>query len=122
MKKYFLLIAASIFFSSNVLAEDIKILEANNPSVCNKISGITGAFAEGVSDRYKISVRSVSFIRSSIADSKGSVCSIIVDTPDGTKDCSAGGAVVDAKGKYLAHPFLKKKDADGYFYVGGHCL
>jgi hypothetical protein len=122
MKRYLLLIAVVNFLSLNVSANEIKILNANNPTVCKNITGITGAFAEGLSDKYKFSVRSVSFLRSEISDSKGDVCWIIVDTPDGKRKCIAGGAVIGTKGKYLAHPFLKKEDAEGYRYFGGNCL
>ncbi len=107
--------------SSANKSDNIELLNADAPQICGKINGITDAFAEGVSDRYKISVRSVAFLRSKMS-TDGSLCSIIVDTPEGTKDCSAGSAVVAEDGKYLAHPYSKKKDAEGYYYVGGFCL
>jgi hypothetical protein len=118
MKKYCLLFFSAVFYSLNSYAQNIKLLDANDPVICKKISDITQAFAEGVSDKYKISVRSVSFLRTN----PGVSCYIIVDTPNGKKECLAGSAVINSSGEYLAHPFLKRKNEEGYWNIGGSCL
>ena len=106
--------------SKSKAANDLEgeILEANNAETCKKISGTTQAFVEGISGKYKISVRAVSFIRSQLS-SDGSACLVVVDTPEGITNCMAGSVVV-LSGKYLAHPLLKK-DAGGYYNMGGVC-
>ena len=121
MFKFLFVLFFTAFCSVNTFAQNVKILDANDPKVCMKITGITQGFQEGVSQRFQISLRSISFVRPKIWHEPGSNCQVVVDTPNGLSDCNAGGVVISPKGEYLAHPYRKIGSNENYSYVGGYC-
>ena len=68
---------------------------------CYKVTGITVGLAQSISQRLRVRVSSVQFLRRTGYSFSGMGCGIMVDTSKGAKQCAAR-SIVESNGSYLA--------------------
>jgi hypothetical protein len=91
-----------------------------NAKLCDKLSGMNQYYAEGIAQKYSVSVSSISLIRGKASSDK-SACHAVVDTPSGPKECLVGSIVKVKSGDYIAATYRKHDDGN-VFRMSGMCL
>ncbi len=76
----------------------------DNTTKCYKVTGLTKGMAEAISEKFNVSVRSITFygIASVYIESHYRDCRFEFDTPKGIKRCN-GSVVITDDGSYIAH-------------------
>ncbi len=86
---------------------------------CARIGGLSAQYADAVSGRYRVPAYSLKVVGVRPPDGK-SGCLVVLDTPDGTRECRLGSVMKTFGGSYLAHTYAQ--EADGSVrYVTGDC-
>jgi hypothetical protein len=88
-----------------------------NSAACAKISGLSVQYAEGVSNKFSVPAYTlkISAIRPS-ADQ--TTCTLMIDTPQGLKECALGSVIRNFGGDYLAHTYQQFADGSVKFLAG----
>ena len=88
-----------------------------NSAACAKISGLSAQYAEGVSN--KLSVPAYTLKISAIRPSADqTTCTLMIDTPQGLKECALGSVIRNFGGDYLAHTYQQFSDGRVNFLAG----
>lgn len=88
-----------------------------NSAACAKISGLSVQYAEGVSN--KLSVPAYTLKISAIRPSADqTTCTLMIDTPQGLKECALGSVIRNFGGDYLAHTYQQFADGSVTFLAG----
>jgi hypothetical protein len=88
-----------------------------NSAACAKISGLSVQYAEGVSN--KLSVPAYTLKISAIRPSADqTTCTLMIDTPQGLKECALGSVIRNFGGDYLAHTYQQFADGSVKFLAG----
>ena len=88
-----------------------------NSAACAKISGLSVQYAEGVSN--KLSVPAYTLKISAIRHSADqTTCTLMIDTPQGLKECALGSVIRNFGGDYLAHTYQQFADGSVKFLAG----
>jgi hypothetical protein len=88
-----------------------------NSAACAKISGVSVQYAEGVSN--KLSVPAYTLKISAIRPSADqTTCTLMIDTPQGLKECALGSVIRNFGGDYLAHTYQQFADGSVKFLAG----
>jgi hypothetical protein len=90
-----------------------------NSAACEKISGLSVQYAEGISNKFNVPAYTLK-----IAEIKRSAdlntCTLMIDTPKGLKECAIGSVIRNFGGNYLAHSY--QQFADGRVtFLNGEC-
>ena len=88
-----------------------------NSAACAKISGLSAQYAEGVSN--KLSLPAYTLKVTSIRPSADqTTCTLMIDTPQGLKECALGSVIRNFGGDYLAHNYQQFADGSVKFLAG----
>ena len=88
-----------------------------NGAACEKISGLSVQYAEGVSDKFKVPAYTIK-ISSIKLSANQSTCTLMIDTPRGVKECALGSVIRTFGGDYLAHTYQQFGDGSVKFLAG----
>ena len=88
-----------------------------NGAACEKISGLSVQYAEGVSDKFKVPAYTIK-ISSIKLSANQSTCTLMIDTPRGVKECALGSVIRTFGGDYLAHTYQQFGDGSVKFSAG----
>jgi hypothetical protein len=90
-----------------------------NSAACAKISGLSVQYAEGISNKFNVPAYTLK-----IAEIKPSIdlntCTLMIDTPNGLKECAIGSVIRNFGGNYLAHAYQQFGDGRVTF-LNGDC-
>ncbi len=86
---------------------------------CSRIRGLSARYADAVSGRYRVPAYTLKIIdlRSPDGDTG---CMVVIDTPDGPRECRIGSVMKTFGGSYLAHTYAQEIDGS-VRYVAGDC-
>ncbi len=88
-----------------------------NGTACEKISGLSVQYAEGVSDKFKVPAYTLK-IKAIKPSANQSTCTLMIDTPRGLKECALGSVIRMFGGDYLAHTYQQFADGSVKFLAG----
>jgi len=88
-----------------------------NGAACEKISGLSVQYAEGVSDKFKVPAYTLK-IKAIKLSTNQSTCTLTIDTPRGVKECALGSVIRMFGGDYLAHTYQQFGDGSVKFLAG----
>ena len=88
-----------------------------NSTACEKISGLSVQYAEGISNQFNVPAYTLNMqaIKPS-ADQR--TCTLMVNTPKGPKECALGSVIRTFGGEYLAHTYQQFGDGSVKFLAG----
>lgn len=93
-----------------------RIYQPNN-AACEKISGLSVQYAEGVSDKFKVPAYTLK-IKAIKPSANQSTCTLMIDTPSGVKECELGSVIRMFGGDCLAHTYRQFADGSVKFLAG----
>ncbi len=86
---------------------------------CVRIRGLSAQYADAISGRYQIPAYTLKIL--AVRPPEGSAgCVVLLDTPDGTRECRLGSVMRTFGGSYLAHTYAQEPDGS-VRYVAGDC-
>lgn len=88
-----------------------------NGAACEKISGLSVQYAEGVSDKFKVPAYTLKIKAIKLSPNQ-STCTLMIDTPRGVKECVLGSVIRTFGGDYLAHTYQQFGDGSVKFLAG----
>ena len=88
-----------------------------NEAACEKISGLSAQYAEGVSDKFNVPAYTLK-IKAIKPSANQSTCTLMIDTPRGLKECALGSVIRTFGGDYLAHTYQQFSDGSVKFLAG----
>ena len=91
-----------------------------NRAACEKISGLSVQYAEGVSSRFNVPAYTLKFKTIKLSADQ-STCALLIDTPTGLRECTLGSVIRTFGGDYLAHTYHQFGDGSVQF-MRGDCL
>ena len=88
-----------------------------NGAACEKISGLSVQYAEGVSDKFKVPAYTLK-IKAIKLSTNQSTCTLMIDTTRGVKECALGSVIRMFGGDYFAHTYQQFGDGSVKFLAG----
>ena len=86
---------------------------------CSRIRGLSAQYADAISGRYQVPAYTLKIL--GVRPPEGSAgCVVLLDTPDGTRECGLGSVMKAFGGSYLAHTYAQEPDGS-VRYVAGDC-
>lgn len=86
---------------------------------CSRIRGLSAQYADAISGRYHVPAYTLKVL--AVRPPEGSAgCVVLLDTPDGTRECRLGSVMKTFGGSYLAHTYAQEPDGS-VRYVAGDC-
>lgn len=86
---------------------------------CARVGGLSAQYADAISGRYRVPAYTLKVVSVRPPDGQ-SGCVVVLDTPEGTRECRLGSVMKTFGGSYLAHTYAQ--EADGSVrYVAGDC-
>ncbi len=86
---------------------------------CSRIRGLSAQYADAISGRYRVPAYTLKII--GVRPPEGSAgCMVVLDMPDGTRECRLGSVMKTFGGSYLAHTYAQEPDGSVH-YVAGDC-
>jgi hypothetical protein len=90
-----------------------------NGAACEKISGLSVQYAEGISNKLNVPAYTLKIKAVKITTDQ-STCTLMVETPRGLTECALGSVIRTFGGDYLAHTY--QQFADGRVkFLSGEC-
>lgn len=88
-------------------------------SACERIRGLSAQYADAISGRYQVPAYTLKVV--GVRPPEGNAgCMVLLDTPDGTRECRLGSVMKTFGGSYLAHTYAQEPDGS-VRYVTGDC-
>jgi hypothetical protein len=88
-------------------------------AACARIRGLSAQYAEAISVKYRVPAYTLKLMTVLPPDGLAG-CELLVDTPDGAKQCRLGSVIKTFGGSYLAHTYAQADDGS-VRYVAGAC-
>ena len=86
---------------------------------CLRIRGLSAQYADAISGRYQVPAYTLK-IAGVRPPEGGAGCMVILDMPDGPRECRLGSVMKTFGGSYLAHTYAQESDGS-VRYVAGDC-